>query len=105
MALPNNKAIFSGVEFEPWARKERLIAAEQYLIVHYLSKQARTLEAGTGGGKILLAMQDMGFTALHGFDYVHQFVRRAKNKDATKRIGFGVVDAVSLAYRDHSFDQ
>lgn len=105
MAISSNKAVFSTVEFESWANKTRLIPAEKHLIELYLDKMGKTLEAGTAGGKILLAMKDMGFTSLHGFDYVPEFIEQAKRRDASNTISFEVGDAVCLEYEDSSFDQ
>ena len=101
----NNQAIFSGVEFESWACRTQLIPAEQYLIEEYLDKKGDTLEAGSGGGRILLAMNEMGFESLQGFDFVPELVERAKKKDVSNRVNFEVGNAVKLRYADGSFDQ
>lgn len=101
----DNRTIFSTVEFDSWAQRTRLIPAERYLIRNYLDKSCRTLEAGVGGGRILLAMKQMGFESLYGFDYVPELVREAKSKDVSESIVFEVGDAVRLAYQDCSFDQ
>ncbi len=101
----NNQAIFSGVEFEIWACRTQLIPAEQYLIEQYLDKKGNTLEAGSGGGRILLAMNEMGFESMQGFEFVPELVERAKKKDVSRRINFEVGNAVKLRYADGSFDQ
>ena len=55
--MKNNKAIYSTVEFDSWAFREGLIDTERFLIEQYLDKEGKTLEAGTGGGRILLEMK------------------------------------------------
>lgn len=99
--------VYSTVEFNNWAHKEeRLSVTESYLINRYLvNKQGRTLEAGTGGGRILLALQNQGFTSLHGFDFIPELIDAARTRDTTDSIAFEVQNAASLAYPDNHFDQ
>lgn len=101
----NNAQVYSTVQFDYWANKENLIIEEKYLIENYLNKKAKTLEAGTGGGRILLEMKEMGFSSLYGYDYVPKLVERAKQKDPRGSIAFEVQDATSLKYENSSFDQ
>jgi len=103
--MKNNKAIYSTVEFDSWAFREGLIDTERFLIEQYLDKEGKTLEAGTGGGRILLEMKKMGFKSLCGFDFVEEFIEIAKKKDTSGNIMFEVQDATSLSYLDSSFDQ
>ena len=53
MSLINNKEVYSTVEFDAWADKKSLNEDEKYLIVKYLKKNEKTVEAGTAGGRIL----------------------------------------------------
>jgi SAM-dependent methyltransferase len=101
----NNKELYLSSEFGAWAYRENLDANEIYLIDKYLNGSKKTLEAGTAGGRILLALQSREFTDLHGFDYVSEFIDEAKNRDVSKKISFMVQDATSLLYQDESFDQ
>jgi SAM-dependent methyltransferase len=101
----NNKELYLSSEFGAWAYRENLDSEETYLIDKYLDKQKKILEAGTAGGRILLALQSNGFTDLHGFDYVSEFIDEAKNRDTSKEINFTVQDATSLLYQDESYDQ
>ncbi len=101
----DNKGVYSTVEFERWIGRTDLDPDEQYVITHYLDPKVRTLEAGTGGGRILLAMRKMGFTNLHGFDYVPEFIAQARASDVDGAIRFEVKDATQLDYPDASFDQ
>jgi SAM-dependent methyltransferase len=105
MQSVDNKRIFSTVEFDSWAQRKRLRHEEKFLIETFLDKQGRTLEAGTGGGKILFEMKALGFTSLCGFDYVGELIEQARKKDHTNSIRFEVQDAVSLSYEEGSFDQ
>jgi ubiquinone/menaquinone biosynthesis C-methylase UbiE len=101
----NNKELYLGLEFRAWAYRENLDNDETYVTGKYLDKSKKTLEAGTGGGRILLSLQNRGFTDLHGFDYVAEFIDAAKERDTSKEINFMVQDATSLLYEDESFDQ
>jgi hypothetical protein len=53
MSIINNKEVYRTVEFEAWADKKGLNEDEKYLIVKYLNKNGKTVEAGTAGGRIL----------------------------------------------------
>lgn len=103
--MSDNKQVYSTVEFEEWAYKEQLLDAEKFLIENYLNRSGKTLEAGTGGGRILLEMQQMGFTSLCGYDYVPELIEQAKKRDASGSIRFEVGDATSLNYGDNEFAQ
>jgi SAM-dependent methyltransferase len=106
MILPNsNKDLYSGLEFSTWLEDRKLIPAEIYLISKYLDPQLSTVDAGTNGGRILLGMQDMGFTNLSGFDYVPELIDKAIEQDSTGKIDFQVQDAIELDYPDHRFAQ
>jgi SAM-dependent methyltransferase len=101
----DNKQVYSEPEFEHWAKLEEVDEAERYLIDNHLNKQRRTLEAGTGGGRLLLAMQARGFSDLHGFDFVPGLIEAARRRDSSGSIDFQVQDATRLSYSDESFDQ
>jgi SAM-dependent methyltransferase len=96
---------FSTTEFDFWADKDGLILPEKFLIEKYLDPEQATLEAGTGGGRILLAMQELGFQYLWGFDYLPAFIEKAQERDISENIDFSVQDAVDLKYADESFGQ
>jgi ubiquinone/menaquinone biosynthesis C-methylase UbiE len=106
MPLPNNnKDLYSGIEFATWLDQEKLWPEEAYLIEKYLDPHLGVVEAGVNGGRILLKMQEMGFTDLAGFDYVPELIAKAIERDPQRKIDFQVQDAVRLAYADSSFDQ
>lgn len=105
ITLRDNKEVYSTVEFQRWVGRTELDADERFVLSHYIRPAARTLEAGTGGGRILFALQAMGFTDLHGFDYVPGFIEQARAADPTGRIQFDVQDATKLGYASASFDQ
>lgn len=75
------------------------------MIERFLKKDARTLEAGTGGGRVLLALRRRGFTDLSGFDYVPELIARAREKEGARGIEYRVMEAGDLAYPDAHFDQ
>jgi ubiquinone/menaquinone biosynthesis C-methylase UbiE len=99
------KEFYSTVEFGSWADRRGLTHDEKYLIERYLDKNGKTLEAGTGGGRILFEMKDLGFTSLHGYDFVAEFIERARQSDRDHSIRFEVHDGTRLGYEDSSFDQ
>lgn len=105
MPKVNNKEVYSTVEFDSWAYGKCLFPEERYLIDNYLDKKEKTLEAGTAGGRILLEMKNLGFTSLHGYDFVPEFIERARQRDTSHSICFEFQDATSLNYEDSSFDQ
>lgn len=105
MTPQSTKEIYSSAEFDRWADRESLDGAETLLIERYFDPAARTIEAGTGGGRILLALRDRGFRRLHGFDFVPGLIERARERDESKSITFEVQDATDLPYEDSSFDQ
>ena len=105
MSMIHNKTVYSTVEFHSWATRKGLIATEKVLLETYLQKKAKTLEAGTGGGRILLEMKALGFTALYGFDFVPKLIEHAKKRDTTHEIFFEIQDATCLSYADSFFDQ
>jgi SAM-dependent methyltransferase len=101
----DNKEVYAKSEFDQWAFREELEPGETFLLTKYLDPRGRTLEAGSGGGRLLLAMQSAGFTDLHGFDFLPEFVAVAQQRDQRKTIDFRVQDATQLDYPDNSFDQ
>ena len=101
----SNQEIYATVELENWAHRTGLIPAERFLIERYLEPGGRTVEAGTGNGRLVLAMRALGFTSLAGFDLVPALIAQARNADPTGEIGFAVQNAVALRYQDASFDQ
>lgn len=105
MNLQNNKDVYSTVEFSQWAHRAALMSAEKFVIERHVDRRGPTLEAGTGGGRIVLAMRDLGFERLGGFDFVPEFISQAKAKDPEGRIDFRVGDATRLEYADASFPQ
>lgn len=105
MLQSETKKFYSTVEFDSWANRRGLTFDEKYLIESYLDKNGRTLEAGTGGGRILFEMKNLGFAFLHGYDFVPEFIERARQRDTSHSIGFEVHDGTRLGYEDSSFDQ
>ncbi|MEG3934355.1 class I SAM-dependent methyltransferase [Microcoleus sp. T3_B1] len=105
MSLINNKEVYSTVEFELWADKKSLTEDEKYLIVKYLKKNEKTVEAGTAAGRILWEMKDLGFQKLYGYDYVPEFIEEAKQRDRNQMISFEVQDATDLTYANSGFEQ
>ncbi|HBK96620.1 MAG TPA: class I SAM-dependent methyltransferase [Microcoleaceae bacterium UBA10368] len=100
-----NKEVYRDQEFARWAYGNGLLPEEFFLIENYLEKSKKTLEAGTGGGRLLLEMSKLGFNSLYGFDYLPEFIEVAKQRDVDGNIDFKVEDATQLNYEDCSFEQ
>jgi ubiquinone/menaquinone biosynthesis C-methylase UbiE len=101
----SSQEMFASKEFDVWACREGLSAEEKYLIEKYLKKDKKTIEAGTGAGRILLEMKELGFTFLQGYDFLPKFIEEAKKKDPSDSICFEVENAINLSYEDCSFEQ
>jgi len=52
------------------------------------------------GGRILFELQRLGFTDLHGFDYVPAMIEGARRRDRTDSIRFTVQSAVGADIRE-----
>lgn len=103
--MNDHRTVFGTVEREYWAEAAGLKPDERALIERYLDPGARTVEAGTGGGRILGEMRGLGFTTLTGFDFVPELVEEARRADPGAQIEFEVQDARRLTYPEASFDQ
>jgi SAM-dependent methyltransferase len=101
----DSKTAFGTLAFSSYENAASLTSEERYLIDKYLDKAGKTLEAGTGGGRILLELNSLGFNALYGFDYIPGLIEAAKRRDPSGRIRFEVQDATCLTYDDGCFDQ
>ncbi|OKH53225.1 methyltransferase type 11 [Calothrix sp. HK-06] len=103
--MASNKETFSTIDFDYWACIENLSIEEKFIIETYLDKKAKTLEAGTGGGRIALEMQKMDFKSLFAFDYIPEFIEHARQRDKIGSISFAVEDASALTYQNDEFEQ
>ncbi len=101
----DSRQIYAGPEFKHWVEEEDLIAPERFLLERYLRPDRSTLEAGTGGGRILRALACRGFKELSGFDNVPELIYQACLKECCQPLAFSVQDARKLSYSDNSFDQ
>lgn len=103
--MNDHRTVFRTVEREYWTEAAGLKPDERALIERYLDRDAATLEAGAGGGRILAEMRRLGFASLAGFDFVPELVAEARRADPSGEIRFDVEDARALGYPDASFDQ
>ncbi|HEY2840144.1 MAG TPA: class I SAM-dependent methyltransferase [Pirellulales bacterium] len=103
--IKDTEDVYRELEFGQWSQRQGLEKGERFMIAKFLDPAKRTLEAGAGGGRILLAMQAAGFTELSGFDILPEFVEAARKRDTTGSIDFTVQDGRKLTYADESFDQ
>lgn len=103
--MHDHRTVFGTVERDYWAEAAGLKPDERALIERYLDRDATTLEAGTGGGRILGEMRELGFKSLAGFDFVPELIAEARLDEPSGEIRFDVQDATRLTYPDESFDQ
>jgi len=103
--MSDHKSIYGTTERRYWATAEGLRSDERALVERYLDPAADTLEAGTGGGRVALELQRIGFGSLTAFDFVPGLIEDAKRRDSTGKIRFQVQDATGLDYPDDRFDQ
>jgi ubiquinone/menaquinone biosynthesis C-methylase UbiE len=101
----DNRQFYELEVFDSWASRKGLTDLEEQLVTRFLERDLPTLEAGTGGGRILHELRDRGFSDLHGFDYLPGFIDVARTRDPSGAIEFSVQNAVALDYPDASFDQ
>jgi SAM-dependent methyltransferase len=101
----DNRQFYEEKVFDSWASRSSLTEIEERLVARFLRPDRSTLEAGTGGGRILLELYERGFRDLHGFDYVPAFIDAARERDTSGAIDFSVQDAVALDYPDERFEQ
>lgn len=59
MIVKTNWEMYSTWEFDRWAYGESLDTDDRFLFEKYLQRDCKTLEAGTGGGRLLLGMQEL----------------------------------------------
>lgn len=103
-----NKELYSNELFKVWSEKQDLLPIEEYLIHKYLvNKDAKIIEAGTGGGRIIFEIEKLGFRKLEAFDYVDEMVEycRIKKNEINSKIEFSLADATNLSkYKTCDFD-
>jgi ubiquinone/menaquinone biosynthesis C-methylase UbiE len=103
--MQTNREIYDTAAFGDWSTYTNLETHEAFLARKYLNPAKATVEAGTGGGRIVLGLQKMGFKDLHAYDYVPQFVAEVRTRDLNQGIRLSAQDATRLGYKDESFDQ
>jgi len=106
--MSDNHTVYQTTEFAKWAYAPvHLMNQEAYLFNTYFEKDRRTLEVGTASGRVLIALQKLGYTDLHGCDFVPEYIEVAKQRKDIEpgSIEFQVQDATELTYADESFDQ
>ena len=106
---PNlNKDLYSGKLFKTWSEKSGLLLIEKYFIQKYLlNNAAKVVEAGTGGGRIIFEIENLGYNDLYAFDYVDKMITicNQKKKQNKSKIQFKIANALKLdCYKDNQFD-
>ncbi len=102
----DNKTLYESSEFKLWSHREGLLDQERYFLTKYISAEHQILEAGTGGGRISYALEQMGYSHISAFDYVEKMIASAKIKNLNTSIRFLVADATELSlFPSGSFDR
>jgi len=105
----DNLTVFAGSDFDHWAHQQAargtLNSKEAFLVARYFNAHGRTLDGGTGGGRVLFALQKLGYTDLHGFDFVPASIAAARQRDTSGKIHFAVMDATQVDYESDFFAQ
>lgn len=105
MGKTSVQEFYRTADFETWSECTSLNPDEKYILEKYLDPAAKTVEAGTAGGRIVLELEKLGFSQLYGYDFVPEFIERARQKNPQQSIQFEVQDATQLDYENNSFDQ
>jgi len=103
--MQSTREIYDTAAFGDWNTYTELETHEAFLAKKYLDPRKTTVDAGTGGGRIVLGLKQLGFADLHAFDFVHQFVEEVRQREGNGHIRVSTQDATRLAYKDRSFDQ
>lgn len=103
-----NKDLYTDQLFKVWSEKKGLLLIEEYFIKKYLlNKNGKIIEAGTGGGRIIFEIENMGYSDLEAFDFVENMISycNKNKKKLNSSINFKVTDAINLkTYKTDSFD-
>lgn len=73
--------LWETTEFESWAGKNELIREEQELFEKYLvplDKDSKILDVGTGNGRFLFRLAELGFKELWGIDLAEKLLSIAR---------------------------
>jgi ubiquinone/menaquinone biosynthesis C-methylase UbiE len=102
-----NKEFYSrDDEISYYTSAHRLSKAEFCLIQEFLKPDLKTLEGGTGAGRVAFGLAEAGFTQITAYDFVEKFIETAKEKNKyPKQICFEHGDATNLKYQDDEFPQ
>ena len=103
--MQTTREIYDTAAFGDWSTYTQLETHEAFLAREFLDPAKSTMEAGTGGGRIVLGLRQLGFVDLHAFDFVPRFVQEVRRLDSQGDIRLSVQDATQLAYEDGSFYQ
>ncbi|GAA4231931.1 hypothetical protein GCM10022291_05470 [Postechiella marina] len=94
--------------FKGWSQSPiYLTKAERYIFTKYLNNQSKTLEAGTGGGRISFSLEeDLEFTNIVAFDLVAKLIEHCKSTGLKRKskIEFSQADVSNLeVYKSEQF--
>lgn len=77
----DNQSIYANEEPESWTERSGLLEQERALIEKYIRDRGSLVEAGTGGGRIVLEIgKRFSHLDLVTFDFVEELIREARRK-------------------------
>ena len=103
-------AMFAQSEFKEWAEKNKLEPTESYVFDRHLRglnpSESRVLDVGTGAGRFLFSLAQLGFKNLVVIDVCEELLQVARQRSRQKNvpIEFHAMDASSLQFQDAAFD-
>lgn len=104
--LQNKEYYSRDDEIAHYAIASRLSNSELCLIREFLKPDLKTLEGGTGAGRVAFGLAEEGFTRITAYDFIEKFVLTALEKNKyPEQICFEHGDATNLKYPDNEFPQ
>lgn len=103
--MQTNRDLYGTAEFGDWSTYTNFETYEAFLVQKYFDPSKKTLEAGTGGGRIILGLRQMGFEDLFAFDFIPHFVSEVRGHDPAGQIRVSAQDATQLGFETGTFDQ
>jgi ubiquinone/menaquinone biosynthesis C-methylase UbiE len=104
--LQNKEYYSRDDEIAHYSAVNRLSKPELCLISEFLSPDLKTLEGGTGAGRVALGLAESGFKKITAYDFIEKFILTAIERNKyPKQICFEHGDATNLKYKDNEFPQ
>jgi ubiquinone/menaquinone biosynthesis C-methylase UbiE len=104
--LQNKKYYSRDDEIAHYTAPSRLSKPEICLIGKFLQPELKTLEGGTGAGRVAFGLAESGFKQITAYDFIEKFISTAIERNKyPKQISFEHGDATNLKYLNDEFPQ